>query len=85
VRADEKLTAFYGIRIGDFAYQARPYMKLGLDNAQCSYMDGARQTDLESGGGHFPSGFFASSRPATTKNQTQCGKRKEEHLKYENP
>jgi hypothetical protein len=24
VRADEKLTAFYGIRIGDFAYQARP-------------------------------------------------------------
>jgi hypothetical protein len=76
VRADEKLTAFYGIRIGDFAYQARPYMKLGLDNAHGSYMDGARQTDLESGGGHFPAGFFASSRPATTKNQTQRGKKK---------
>jgi hypothetical protein len=37
--------------------------------------------DLESGGGHFLAAFFASSRPATTKNQTQRGKRKEEHLK----
>jgi hypothetical protein len=35
-------------------------------------------TDLESGGGLFPLGFFASSRPATTQKSTQRGERKQE-------